>query len=449
LLFKAQTEDTIMKNIAAPAIQLGAGACLILASSLPVYAAPPADWSIIPTKTVKLFYPGRSTYDWLRSSSHKRAYKKVLAGYACITCHEGEEQDTGEINVVKSRLEPTPIGGKNPTVDLHVQVAYDADTAYFRYRWKTQANRQGAMHDYMRFDGKKWAFYGGPRSAKKVRDGSEPPLYEDRLSMMVDDGSVPLFAEQGCWLTCHTGMRDTGHEPTREELAANPVLSKKHDVRKYLPGTRTDKMATPLAVKSKSEIAKMKESGQFVDLMQWRAARSAPVGMADDGYVLAYRNFDAGKKMFSWNVDKKTMTPKYMFDASKVGMKAITVADIGNLSKPYAIIKEENAVPYDANAGFKEGDVLPGRLLTRAVKGSAGDNNNVQSEWKNGMYTVVWARKMNTGHPADDKILKIGNAYTFGLAVHDDSVTTRFHFVGFPITIGFAAKADIEATKVK
>ncbi len=442
-----------MKHILNPTLRVGAGALLTLYSSGAVLAGPPADWSTVPTKTVTLFYPGESTYDWLRSSSHKRAYKKVLKGEACLACHEGEEQELGETNVVKSRLEPAPIEGKNPSVDLHIQVAYDDQNAYFRYQWETQMNRAGQMHDYMRYDGEKWAFYGGPRSEEAVREGKEPPLYEDRLTMMIDDGSVPMFAEQGCWLTCHTNMRDTGEQPSRAEIAANPVLGtdglNKHDIRKYLPLTRTDDMATWNATKTAEEIAAMREQGQFVDLMQWRAARSAPVGMADDGYVLEYRLFDDGKKMFSWNVDKKTMTPKYMFDPAKVGMVAITTEDIGDPSKPYAIIKEENAVPYDPAAGFKAGDVLPGRLLSTQVSGSAGDNNNVQSEWKDGVWTVVWTRKLNTGHPLDDKVLEIGKAYTFGLAIHDDNTTTRFHYVGFPFTIGFGASGDIKATKVE
>ena len=41
-----------------------------------------------------------------------------------------------------------------------------------------------------------------------VREGKEPGIYEDRLAIMIDDGKVPGFAEQGCWMTCHDGMRD-------------------------------------------------------------------------------------------------------------------------------------------------------------------------------------------------------------------------------------------------
>jgi hypothetical protein len=44
----------------------------------------------------------------------------------------------------------------------------------------------------------------------------------------------------------------------------------------------------------------------------WRVNRSAAVNMADDGYVLEYRNFDEGKNPFSWNIDRKTMTPLNM-----------------------------------------------------------------------------------------------------------------------------------------
>ena len=63
--------------------------------------------------------------------------------------------------------------------------------------------------------------------------------------------------------------------------------------------------------------------GAFLDLMQWRVNRSGPVGMADDGYVLEYRNFDEGKNPFAWNIDRKIMTPLNMFDAAKVGVELL------------------------------------------------------------------------------------------------------------------------------
>ena len=62
-------------------------------------AADPAtiNWAKIPVTQVPLFYPGQSTYEWLRSDEHKNAAKEVKRGDACMSCHdeEGAEKDMG------------------------------------------------------------------------------------------------------------------------------------------------------------------------------------------------------------------------------------------------------------------------------------------------------------------------------------------------------------------
>ncbi len=406
------------------------------------------NWSAAPTKTITLFYPGQSSYQWLRSSKHKRANKKTAQGEACLSCHEGEEADIGNLTVSGDRLEPNPIPGKEGVKELSVQALHDSEYLYFRFQYKSQLNREGRMHNMIRYDGKKWQWYGSHRANSKVRSGEQPPIYEDRLAIMIDDGSVPMFAEQGCWLTCHDSMRDMPAAPKKADVKAHAYLGKemkKSDIRKYLPASRVDELASWDTTKSADEIAALKAAGSFVDLMQWRVARSNPVGMADDGYVLQYRNFDSGKKMFSWNLDRKTMTPKFMFDPAKTGYIALREADLADQSKMVAIIKEDNSKAYDPAAGFKQGDILPGRLLTAKTEGSAGDNDYAKGTWDNGVYTLVFRRKLDTGHPEDDKILKVGGVYTIGLAIHDDNVTTRFHHVSFPLTLGIGVDADIRA----
>jgi len=410
------------------------------------------DWSQVPTKSLTLFYPGQSTYDWLVSPAHPGA-QQVGQGQACRSCHEGSERDRGNRIVKGGPIEPTPIASKNGAIDVAVQAAHDAEYVYFRFQWKTNLNREGRMHDYVRFDGTQWKWYGHDRNDKAVRAGEQPALYEDRFSIMLDDGKVPLFAQQGCWVTCHDGMRDTRNQVVGDPVKKHPLFSDRRydpDIRKYLASTRTDPAASWDKTKSREDIAKLKAEGGFLDLMQWRVNRSAPVGMADDGYVLEYRNFDEGKNPFSWNVDRNTMTPLYMFDAAKVGAKALRAGDIGNPAKPGAIIKETNAVPFDPNAGWKEGDILPGRLLSRAdAQGSAADNDAVYGTWKDGTYTLVWRRKLDTGHPTDDKIMKMDGKYPVGFAIHDDNVTTRFHHVSFPQTLGIGVDADIKAVTLK
>ncbi len=359
------------------------------------------------------------------------------------------------MNAVSGKnIEPGPIPGKNGFVKLAIQAAHDSEYLYFRFRWNTNAKREGRMHNYVRYDGKAWKFYGSHRASSNVRSGKEPPLYEDRLAIILDDGKVKDFANQGCWVTCHNGMRDAPDMATKEQVQAHPLLGKsglkKSDIRKYLPSTRTDESASWDKTKSKEEIAKIKAAGGFLDLMQWRVARSNPVGMADDGYVLEYRLFDEGKNPFSWNLDRKTMTPKFMFDKGKAGFKGLRAEDIGNPSKPAVLVREANAVPYDANAGWKEGDILPGRLVSRTgAKGSAADNDDAKGVWKDGAYTMIFRRKLDTGHPADDKILKVGGKYTIGIGIHDDNVTTRYHFVSFPLSLGIGVDADIKAVTLK
>jgi hypothetical protein len=429
--------------------------CLASGLFAPALGADPRtiEWSQIPTKSITLFYPGQSTYDWLVSPAHPGA-KPVTQGEACLTCHKNSEKDRGDRIVKGGSIEPTPIPGKNGYIAVVVQAAHDAEYIYFRFQWRTNLNREGRMHDYLRFDGTQWKWYGHDRNDKAVRSGEQPALYEDRFSIMLDDGKVPLFAQQGCWLTCHEGMRDTKNQVVGEAVKRHPIFGdnglKESDIRKYLASTRTDAAASWDKTKSREEIDQIKASGGFLDLMQWRAHRSAPVGMADDGYVLEYRNFDEGKNPFSWNVDRKTMTPLNMFDAAKVGAKALRAEDIGNPAKPAAIIKEGNAVPFDPNAGWKEGDILPGRLISRTdAKGSAADNDALYGTWKDGTYTLVWRRKLDTGHPVDDKIMRVGETYAVGFAIHDDNVTTRFHHVSFPLMLGIGVDADIKAVTLR
>ncbi|MDH3406246.1 MAG: ethylbenzene dehydrogenase-related protein [Gammaproteobacteria bacterium] len=404
------------------------------------------DWAKVPTSTVTLFYPGQSSYEWVRGSTHPGA-ALVKTNTACIMCHAGKEKAMGNKLVKAGPLEPMPVKGKNGSIDLKVQVAYDTQNAFFRFQWKTLNPFPGSEHQYLRFDGKEWKVYGYPKLDKVVQDGTQPGIYEDRMTIMIDDGKVPGFAQQGCWLTCHDGERDMQKVASKDDAAANALLAaiKKKDVRKYLPASR-DNPSDWKTGKSLDEIAKLKAAGGFVDLMQWRAHRSNPVGMADDGYVLEYRNFDDGKNMFGGNADKETHMPKFMWDEKKVGYKSITADKLRQ--GEHFLIREQNAVPFDPKAGWKEGDMIPDYITSREdAKGSAADNNAVGS-WKNGMWTVVLVRPLNLTND-DDKALKVGGVYNVGFAVHDDNITTRGHHVSFVKTLGIGAKADIQATKLK
>jgi hypothetical protein len=114
-------------------------------------------------------------------------------------------------------------------------------------------------------------------------------------------------------------------------------------------------------------------------------------------------------------------------------------------------VREQNAVPFDPNAGWKEGDMIPDYITSREdAKGSAADNNAI-ANWKEGTWTVVLIRPLGLAND-DDKALKEGGVYNIGLAVHDDNITTRGHQVSFEKTLGLGVKkgtkVDINAVKL-
>ena len=84
------------------------------------------------------------------------------------------------------------------------------------------------------------------------------------------------------------------------------------------------------------------------------------------------------------------------------------------------------------------------KLNVAAVGVSAADNPVVGTFAKGG-WNLLWTRKLNTGNQ-DDIVLKPGETYPIGLAVHDDNVTARFHHVSFPLKLSLGKKdGDINA----
>ena len=108
-------------------------------------------------------------------------------------------------------------------------------------------------------------------------------------------------------------------------------------------------------------------------------------------------------------------------------------------------------MPFDPNAGWKEGDLIPDYITTRdGAKGSAADNHAIAS-WKDGTWTVVVTRPLGLAN-SDDIALKAGGVYNVGFAAHDDNITTRGHHVSFVKTLGLGVakgtKVDINAVKL-
>lgn len=414
------------------------------------------DWSAVPKSEIVLFYPGQSSQQWLLSTEHKKGGNKgVKDGKNCLECHKGEEADIGNKIAGGKRLEPKPIAGFPGTKKITVQTAYDREYLYLKASWP--AKKAGIFHEYALFKDGKWEEpYGSHRGNDLVREGKTPASYEDRFSIMLGNGKgVPSFSSEGCWATCHNDMRFMPNVAKKDDVQAHPILGKggmkKRDIRKYISESRTAMGETGGwdKIKTKEEITALKDKGVFLDLWQWRANRSNPVKMADDGYVLEYRNNDAGKNVFADIWDKEKHQPKFMLDPKKNGGKAAwTKADFQN-PKKYVLI-DTNAVPYDPDFKFKNGDMLPVFMTIAKPEGSAADNSQVIGKHAKGTWIVLWKRRLDTGNTKDDVTLKAGESYPVGLAVHDDHTTARWHYVSFPLKLTIGGKeGDINAVELR
>lgn len=447
------------RHITKMVMRLGISSAL-LATAMQVVAADveSIDWSQVPVSKPRLFYPGQSSYEWLRTAEHKKATEETKAGEACLRCHKGEQKSLGEILVVENRLEPDPIGEKSGYKRLSVQTAHDDQYLYMRFSWKVEAESPGDVGNLMRFDGTEWAWWGNHRQHEAVLDDGEPAIYPDRLGIMIGDAKVPLYPEQGCWMTCHDSLVGMEDQADEEEVGEHPVIGRLYRdigipitnylVRKYLPDSRSE-VTDWAAVKDEKTLVALRAEGAFLDLIIWDASMTNPAGVAADFNVLEIKKVDEGTSPLYPN-GKMREGPKYMFDESKVGYSVLTEADLSDPAKSKHLIVGQNTAPYDAGK-IKDGDLLPAHILdTGSAEGSAADVDYARGVFENGKYTVVMRRKLDTGHPQDDKVLKVGGIYTFGFSVHEGATGKRAHHVSFPVTVSIGpGKADIQAVTLK
>ncbi|WP_291092714.1 ethylbenzene dehydrogenase-related protein [Hoeflea sp.] len=311
------------------------------------------------------------------------------------------------------------------TVPLQVQAAYNNTTMFFRYRWPAQ--KPGIFHDVLRYQDGEWIVEG------KAVPGSQPDgLHEDRAAMMLDDGSVPEFGRYGGYVTIGDGLAGLTDEAPEE-------------VTKYLPQTR-NRLGAWDDKADDAKLAAQREAGYFLDLWHWRGGRSNPLGEADDQSVADERGGDAGKGAYSTNWDKDLNQPKVMFVSGHDTLKWDDIK-AGNVTQDntYALIPAAT-VPYDQNAGWQNGDVIPRRILTPG-EGSRGNIGVVgEGRWTDGYWDVTLSRALDTGSPADDKILKDQGIYQVAFAIHRNATGGRWHYVSLPENLGLGRSGGITAT---
>ncbi len=335
--------------------------------------------------------------------------------------------------VVKDDPERNITIPKELTSKLQIKAAYNGEDIFFRYRWPVE--RPSIFNDVLVYKDGEWEKRGG-----EVIGPDPEYLVEDRVAMMIDDGSVPLFSRYGGYITIGDGLTTfTGVPETEEERT------------KYLPPTRTNPNDFE-SVRPDSDLETLREAGQFIDLWQWRSSRSNPLGLGDDGFVAEERGGDEGTGPYRTNFDKETGQPLFMFNPEVAGYRALSIdavtgGDVGFNDTYY--LSDETAVAFDPNANWQNGDTLPRRML-RQTSGSRGDVVMPQAaRWRNGFWDVTLVRKMDTGNELDDKIFRDGGNYDLAFAVFRNASTMRWHYVSLPVSLGLEQPAQMVAERIE
>ena len=301
---------------------------------------------------------------------------------------------------------------KTLTVPLQVRAAYNAEKIFVNYRWP--ADRPGLFHDVLVYEGGRWVVKG------RATPGSQPDgMHEDRVAMMLDDGGVPEFARYGGYITVGDGILTFTNEASEDAVKAHPYLGgklKQEEVSKSLPGTRSD-INDWASLRSEEVLGAQRRAGYFLDLWHWRSHRANPIGMSDDQMVAEVRGGDDGKSAAGTNWDGERQQPRLMFDAAAVGHKALQWADVvaGRIDQEsvYYLV-EGQAVPFDPQAGWVEGDTLPRRFLRQPEGSKADITVQGKGRWADGHWDVTLSRALDTGHPLDDKILRDHRGHRHG-----------------------------------
>ncbi|MFP9192880.1 ethylbenzene dehydrogenase-related protein [Natrialbaceae archaeon A-CW1-1] len=378
-----------------------------------------------------------------------------------------EDDDIDYSEIEKFKLDWVP---KRILKNLNVKMAFNNEQFFFRFNWE-QPNAGGWFHDYLIYheDEGEWVRHASPDPW--VADQDHPDhigFYEDRVTFLLDDGSVKGFENFGGWLTVHMGTRSLPGAATSEEVENHPHLGDdglgRNDVRKFLPQSREGEWwESPWDdIRSQEELDQLKEDGVFVDLPMFRAHRSNPMGYATDHHVLEYRHGDEGSNTFgSQGWDPET-GPEYMFDPDVVENGALDHERMleGDYrqdlfyddrdewlgeEEPY-YLADEWMVEFDPEVAERDGAAIPRRPLQQP-EGSAADWQ-CRGVWDDGEWTVDMWRDLETENPLDTKQLESGRVYDWAPAIHH-GYNARWHWVAYPYKLGLGTgtEADFHAVQ--
>ena len=385
------------------------------------------------------------------------------------------EPDYTEIDFMTPHWAP-----KDLAKDLDMQFAYNEEEIWMRFEWDWDVPN-GWFHDLFVYDEDEdeWSRYGEPNPGAADPDyglGDEfDGFTEDRIAVMIDDGSVEGFENFGGWLTIHEGTRTLPGAVAGDEVEDHPHHGDflgNDDVRKYIPQSRGgDWWENDWDdVKDQSELEAMLEDGEFIDMPMVRCARGLPAGYATVHTILDHRHGALDPEVWGPVEHESTRVrdsrgldedgrPQYMFDTDLVENGALELDDIydGEITTDdvHAAIhrdpdRDEDAWPpdvedtveeFDPDVAEFDGAVVPRRHLFPDEVEGPGGLWKVRGGWEDGTWTIEMFKERETEY-ITEKDIEEGEVYTISPGVHAGGAQ-RWHWVCYPLKLAIGEDAEV------
>ncbi len=265
----------------------------------------------------------------------------------------------------------------NGRTTVRMKALYTANTVYFLMAWAdpTESFRRAPFQKQA--DGS-WRKLADPND----KGGDNNVYYEDKMAI-IWNMSIRGFEQAGCFATCHAG--EPG-KPFGNKYTSTP-----------------------------SEIA---------DIWHWKSVRTGPVGQIDDQYLDSTRYDPQSAPEAGRKSDPRT-AGGYADNPTEGGKPKWALRD-NKAAPPYWIVDGEK-VAFD-DTKYKAGDEVPGIV----VAPFAGDRGDISSRavYRNGIWTVEFARRLVTGSPVDVQFNNLSRTYLFGVAIFENAQVRHAYQTG-------------------
>jgi len=398
-----------------------------------------------------------------------------------------------------------------PAGDISVQVAFDANNAAFRFKWKSRPKLLPAgggnvgqvypmqFHDILKSDGTKF---------DRLPAGTT--MDEDRVSFMLQTtGGVAGFNQAGCFVACHTGMSNhrlvtsgtldhwhwRGGRSGPMGYAEDAAVSQVERIRDGL-GTSVSKWLRSGGDRLREDQAALTATGhpgaEGMPRFVFKKGAALPGGYVVPGFFLAGESGAIMTDPYTQipQVKKVDANRSLLVVAQDLGFDPIdkrNALDVGYLV--FVAKATTNHLPshlrspssgdfvawrdyWAQQSGIQAGDVAGAEARLSAIRAEwegAGRNAMVtrsvgtiyrsdqhdiasarEFDPATGTWTVTMIRKLTTGSSTDADLsgFKTGQGTFIGIAVHDAGGGSETHNITLPYSVGAGTGFDIAATSV-